>query len=475
MKLNSLQVLNFMRVSEVDIDLSDNVLHLFCGHNEVGKTTLQEAIRYGLYGETVRVSKKGDYKLMVKDGAKSGTIKIDIDDEVVTRNVATSKTDPEVFEPPDALRYALDAHLFSRLSGDERRKFLFRALGIKIKPSAIKERLMKRDIDEHCIDGILPMLVSGGFGGAYKEARNKTTESRGIWTGITGERYGSVKAEEWAAEKQFTDADNEALVKARNERNDIEAQIEELVEERGALAAGSAPKKHEGMQLTCPECKTKLVYSMGKVSRYVEQLDEVPEENQTPSVLDKKITSKKAERDAINHEIVALETKELQDTQLEMTTDKALKAHQQVVRWRALEDILAPDGLPAEIISEAITPLNKRLKESAAMTGWKTAQIDPEMNIYMDGRPYSLQSESSKWRCDAMIAEAISHLTKTGVLVLDRVDVLDMASRVQLIKWMVAISKSEYDSILMFATLKEPPALPPAVAVHWMQDGALTE
>ena len=58
---------------------------------------------------------------------------------------------------------------------------------------------------------------------------------------------------------------------------------------------------------------------------------------------------------------------------------------------------------------------------------------------------------------------------------LDRVDVLDIPSRVQLIKWLVSISKSEYETILMFATLKEPPALPPNVKIHWMEGCALVE
>ena len=93
----------------------------------------------------------------------------------------------------------------------------------------------------------------------------------------------------------------------------------------------------------------------------------------------------------------------------------------------------------------------------------------------MDGRRYSLQSESSKWRADAMLAEAISHLANLHILVLDRVDVLDLRSRVQLIKWMVSIGKSEYETILMFATLKEPPALPPSIKIYWMEGGAIAE
>jgi hypothetical protein len=98
------------------------------------------------------------------------------------------------------------------------------------------------------------------------------------------------------------------------------------------------------------------------------------------------------------------------------------------------------------------------------------------MEIEVDGRPYTMQSESSKWRADTMIAEAISHLTGTEILVLDRVDVLDMASRMQLIKWvMQLVDELNYQSVLLFATLKEPPKMPAQIAVHWVEDGGLTD
>ena len=162
MKLNGLEILNFMRIGEVEADLSTSVIHLFAGFNEVGKSSLQEAIRFACYGETVRVAKKTDYKLMVKDGAKQGNVKVIIDDAMFSRDVATGALDVEMELPPDALRYSLDAHLFSQLTSDNRRKFLFRALGIAIKPANIKERLLKRKCVEECVDLVLPLLLAVG-------------------------------------------------------------------------------------------------------------------------------------------------------------------------------------------------------------------------------------------------------------------------------------------------------------------------
>lgn len=472
MKINNLEILNFMRIGEVDADLSDSSIHLFAGYNEAGKSSLQEAIRYACYGETVRVKKKGDYKMMVKDGAKKGNIKVTINDVTYNRDVASGDLAEEVEAPPDALRYSLDAHLFSKLNSDNRRQFLFRALGIKIKPADMKKRMLKRDIDEACIDAILPLLLTGGFGGAHNEAKKKTTEARGVWKGITGETYGAVKAESWKAEPIFGEEHAEELAEKVKELSYVNDRVDELMVEKGSQEVTGKPRVHEGIQMTCPQCETKLSYKQGVCSVYVEQEEEIP----VTTTIDAEIAQERRLRDEVQQEVVALEVLKKRDSELDKITESAKIAAESVLKWKSLEEILAPDGLPAEIISEAIDPVNKHLKTSAIATGWKTVSIGADMEIEVDGRPYTMQSESSKWRADTLIAEAISHLTGTGILVLDRVDVLDMSSRIELIKWvMQLVDELNYQSVLMFATLKEPPKMPAQIAVHWVENGGLAD
>lgn len=72
-----------------------------------------------------------------------------------------------------------------------------------------------------------------------------------------------------------------------------------------------------------------------------------------------------------------------------------------------------------------------------------------------------------------MLAEAISHLSGLKLLVLDRVDVLDLKGRADLFAWLeVLVDEQELETALLFATLKALPAgLPACVASHWLQDG----
>ena len=95
------------------------------------------------------------------------------------------------------------------------------------------------------------------------------------------------------------------------------------------------------------------------------------------------------------------------------------------------------------------------------------------MRIAYGGRDYAMLSESEKWRADAMIAEAIAHLSGVRMLVLDRFDVLDLKGREDLLVWLDILAQDgEIDTALIFGTLKGLPAqLPETVEAFWIDGG----
>ncbi|MBK8117563.1 MAG: DNA repair protein, partial [Candidatus Accumulibacter sp.] len=147
-------------------------------------------------------------------------------------------------------------------------------------------------------------------------------------------------------------------------------------------------------------------------------------------------------------------------------TDLARGHHLDVAQWEEIAAALALSGIPGEILGEALGPINQRLASSALMTEWTQPLVDGDMTITAGGRPYALLSESEKWRVDAMIAEAISHLSGVKLLVLDRVDVLDFVGREDLLYWLDGLAEDgEIETALLFATLKAlPAALPDSAA-----------
>lgn len=187
--------------------------------------------------------------------------------------------------------------------------------------------------------------------------------------------------------------------------------------------------------------------------------------------------------DALKHtqadllaEVQAIEELARKAADAEKATNKAGKIHEQICGWLEIADAFAPDGIPGELLSEAIGPINERLRLHSVETKWQQIRITPDIDIEADGRPYHLLSESEKWRADAMLAECISFFSGLKLLVLDRFDVLSLSNRSMLIQWLDWLSADgDLESALLFGTLKSCPASNEVITAHWVEGGVITD
>ncbi len=140
-------------------------------------------------------------------------------------------------------------------------------------------------------------------------------------------------------------------------------------------------------------------------------------------------------------------------------------------------DALSPTGIPAEILADAIGPVNDTLKRLAGIAGWSPVEISADIDVTFGGRLYGLLSESERWRCDTTIALAIATISGLRLVLLDRLDVLDLPSRNQAIALMRAMtSDREIDSVVVAGTLKEPMAKTPEwLQAVWIDAGQLVD
>lgn len=175
--------------------------------------------------------------------------------------------------------------------------------------------------------------------------------------------------------------------------------------------------------------------------------------------------------------VVAFNALTEQAARQEKIVTEAARHHADVLAWLEIADALSPDGIPGEMLAEALGPMNARLGASAVAAGWSITQITAGMDITGDGRPYALLSESEKWRADAMIAEAVSYLSGLRLLVLDRFDVLDLTGRADALEWLDALAEAdEIDTALVFGTLKAlPGGLPDSMQAHWIDGGVVVQ
>ena len=157
----------------------------------------------------------------------------------------------------------------------------------------------------------------------------------------------------------------------------------------------------------------------------------------------------------------------------------ALKKHEEVLAWDACAKALGPDGIPGDIVAEALGPFNKSLYEAHELSGWDLVQLRPDMSLFVGGRPYDLLSESGRWRADASISVAVSVLSKIRFLILDRIDVLSPVNRGVLLGLVDDLIYNEIiDGAVLFGTLKAKPAddaLPESFSCYWLDQGKLSK
>ena len=227
MRLTNINVTNFQGLRHAALDVSAPLL-LISGDNGAGKSSLLDAVSMAMTGQPRRVKLKKDLAELVTEGAKKGEAVItwagEDGDESAAIALPSGKGAPLVDMP--ALPFVLDASKFAALDEKERRKMLFDLTGATVSPNEIARRLIERGAAEALVEKIKPMLRAG-FPAAADQAKEYASESRGAWKSLTGEAYGSEKAEGW---------EPEAITSAAISQDDIDSAASEVGTLEGDLA-----------------------------------------------------------------------------------------------------------------------------------------------------------------------------------------------------------------------------------------------
>src|SRR5262249_50059337 len=135
MKIQGLTTTNYMKLSNIHIDMDASPLHVVCGPNESGKSTLAETIRFAFLGDSPRVRLKKDYQQLLTAGSKKGSVTVRWDGLELTRQIKTGTTDPEDYAldklTEQCLHLVLGAQRFTTMDIETRRKLLFKICNVK--------------------------------------------------------------------------------------------------------------------------------------------------------------------------------------------------------------------------------------------------------------------------------------------------------------------------------------------------------
>ncbi|MGC3375245.1 AAA family ATPase [Pseudomonas aeruginosa] len=244
MRITKLEITNFQGLRHAALDVSAPVL-LVAGHNGAGKSSLLDAISHAFTGKPGRVAQKQHIGQLITEGAKKGEARVEwLDDagEVQACGVALPSGKGSPLADSPFLPFVLDASRFAALDAKDRRRVLFDLTGASASPAEVAKRLKAKGIDLALFEKVKPLLRSG-FSAMVGQAKDYASEARGAWKAITGENYGSEKANGWEPEAPPVIVSEEELESARAE---LRATAQDLDEAQQTL--GSSKRAHADAQ-----------------------------------------------------------------------------------------------------------------------------------------------------------------------------------------------------------------------------------
>lgn len=237
MKITRIEISGVLGLLRADIDTTKPIT-LIAGANEAGKSTLADAVSMAILGTPKRVKLKKELAQLLHEGCDKGRISVLGEDEAIGefklpggQHVVMPGIVGEQF-----LEYVLDPSLFARKTPDERRSLLFQLTKCRARPDDTEKMLIAAGVDPLLAAEIKPSLRSG-FPGACKEAKERATEYKGVWRGITGETWGSDKANGWAPAVPDVQVDQQQIDDAKAQADLLEVEIGEAQQTLGEVRA----------------------------------------------------------------------------------------------------------------------------------------------------------------------------------------------------------------------------------------------
>ena len=229
MQINRIDIDNFQGLRHAALAVSEPLV-LVSGGNGAGKSSLMDAISIALTGQPRRVSLKKDLGKLVTEGKKKGAVSVLTPDGEF--GIALPAGKGVHLADNNMLPFVLDASRFAALDGKERRKVLFELTGASVNPNTIGQRLIDAGALPAMVEKI-KLLLRSGFPAAADQAKAYASEARGAWKALTGENYGSEKAEGWEPEQSDVQVTEEQIAAAAEALAVLEQDLTEATETLG--------------------------------------------------------------------------------------------------------------------------------------------------------------------------------------------------------------------------------------------------
>jgi len=236
MQISSLECVNWLTHPHIKCFFSP--LTVVAGPNNSGKSSIADAISFAMTATLRRVESKGDRPMLVTEGREKGAVTLKCADVTISRNIADGKlVAPRGLPLPDdavkeAIPFLLAPAAFAAADADVRRALLLKAMRVDLSAAGIKKTLKDRGHPSELLD-VLPDDQPIEKWVAISD--RSASEARGAWRAITGQNYGSQKAEGWTRDVGEPAPDQAAIDRASSDIATAQADVDTRQRAIGAL------------------------------------------------------------------------------------------------------------------------------------------------------------------------------------------------------------------------------------------------
>jgi len=300
MKFN---IANWKGIHSAEIKL-DSVT-LISGKNGAGKTSILEAIGAAIHGEPMiydGITKRAMKDVIHADQKQAG-VEVDLGGYKCFLNLPEVTSHAEGEAKPVS-KFATGFSDIMELSKRERFRFLNEHFMQPITKEELLKEIKDAEMPDDQFDRLWQTVEDLGWDAAHTQIRDAGAKRKGQWEYITGENYGSIKAENWLPEAWTPDLLNAKMADLQTEYDKLKkafhlqeagvlddnerAKLETLAKERkkyyktldelnekysfvseqilDMVEAQYAQRQTIDLQektMECPECKTALLYIPG--------------------------------------------------------------------------------------------------------------------------------------------------------------------------------------------------------------------
>ena len=240
------EIRNFRGIESADLVIDP--ICLIAGRNGAGKSSILQAVAAATTGESIPFLKPGSKPgtwsprilkkaagVLTRDGQAEGSVTITNDTGKVSITwpscrIKTSKNTPQ------ASFIAAGLVDLTRMDAQAQGMFLINLLQAKPTDDDIAKALGQLGVSEKTIKRTVLAIKVNGWEFAEKKVREKMSQDKGQWRGVTGEAYGARKGEQWKPAGWTEELDNADLAQLQKQVEETRQTLESAI---GQQAVGA--------------------------------------------------------------------------------------------------------------------------------------------------------------------------------------------------------------------------------------------